>query len=129
MAVPEKEKEYIESLKENQESNIDSEAVTQKLLKSEREIILIFNEEEGVWVAETSIPKYWRRLEAKNWKCVKTQYYSDGTVCSKSFVGGKKGVTIGDPFKKREMSEEQREAARQRFLKTKNSEQDNDEAE
>lgn len=93
------------------------DSVSTKLSKDEREIVLVFNEGEGVWQAETSIPKFWRRLENKNWKCVKTTYYSDGSICSKCFVGSTKGVSIVDPFKKREVSDEQREAARERFLK------------
>jgi hypothetical protein len=100
------------------------ENVSQKLQKDEREIVLIFNEGEGCWVAETSIPKYWRKLENKNWVCTKTVYYDDGTVCSKIFKGGKKGVSITDPFKKREVSEEQREAARQRFKEVRKNKND-----
>lgn len=117
-----KEQEYVQSLR-NQEMQTNSECVTEKLTKDEREITLIFNEAEGVWIAETSIPKYWRRLEAKNWKCTSTQYYKDGTVCSKSFVGSKKGVSITDPFKVREVSEENRQKARERFMKMHSSEE------
>lgn len=93
-----------------------TENVSTKLSRDEREIILLFNEGSGVWEAETSIPKWWRKLESKNWKCIKTLYYDDGTVCSKTFVGSSKGVSITDPFKVREISDEQREAARQRFI-------------
>ena len=102
--------------------------INDRLTKEEREIVLIYNEAEGLWIAETSIPKYWRKLEAKNWKCTSTQYYNDGTVCSKSFVGSKKGVSITDPFKVREVSEENRHKARERFMKMK-SEDTEDEAE
>lgn len=95
------------------------ENVSSKLLKSEREVVIIFNEEVGVWEVEVSIPKFWRKFENKNWKCTRTIYYDDGTVCSKCFVGSNKGISITDPFKKRKMTEEQREAARQRFLNRK----------
>lgn len=107
------EKDYIESLKNNKEQ--DSELVSDKLSRDDRECILVYNEAEGVWYADTSIPKYWRRLEKKNWECIKTIYYSDGTICSKSFKGSKKGVSITDPFKTRELTEEQRQAIRDRF--------------
>lgn len=113
--MTQKEKDYIDNIK-NDQSNEYSDIVLDKLTKEEREIVLIYNEAEGVWYADTSIPKYWRRLEKKNWICIKTQYYKDGTVCCKTFKGSKKGVSIVDPFKKREVSEEQKEAARQRFL-------------
>lgn len=88
-----------------------------RLTKEEREFYLNYNELEEVWVAETSIPKFWRKLEKKNWTCTGVQYYPDGQVCSKTFTSGnKKGVSITDPTKVRVMSEEDKERARQRFL-------------
>jgi hypothetical protein len=107
-------------MRKNEDISI-TENVSTKLSRDERELILLFNEGDGVWQAESSIPKWWRKLEAKNWKCVKTAYYDDGTVCSKCFVGSKKGVSITDPFKTREISDDQREAARQRFSARKES--------
>lgn len=100
-----------------------------KLGKEERECLLIFDDLEGVWYAETSIPKFWRRLEKKNWELIGTQFYPDGTICSKSFRGSKKGVTITDPFKSRSMTDEQKEAARQRFKDYHNSKDGVDEEE
>lgn len=111
-----------------EQSDITYKSFT-KLGKEERDCILIFDELEGVWYAETSIPKFWRRLEKKNWTLVSTQLYPDGTVCSKSFKGSKKGVTITDPFKVRSMSDEQKDAARQRFIDFHNSNIDDDEEE
>lgn len=88
-----------------------------KLTKEEREFYLNYNELDGVWVAETSIPKFWRRLEKKNWTCTGVQYYPDGQVCSKTFTSGNnKGISITDPTKVRVMSEENIEKSRQRFL-------------
>lgn len=113
--MTQKEKDYVENIRNTAESESE-EVVLEKLTKDEREIVLLYNEAEGVWYADTSIPKYWRKLEKKNWICIKTQYYKDGTICSKTFKGSKKGVSIIDPFKKREMSDEQKEAVRQRFL-------------
>lgn len=113
------EKDYIESMKTN-EPTCDSDTVTDKLSRDEREIVLVYNEGERVWYADTSIPKFWRRLEKKGWECINTQYYSDGTVCCKSFKGApgsSKGVTITDPFKKRELTDEQRQKIRERFAK------------
>ena len=116
-----KEKDYLESIKENEElENSEDSKVSTKLSRDERECVLLYNEEEGVWYAESSIPKFWRRLEKKNWVCTKTIYYSDGTICSKWFKGSKKGVTITDPFKTRDLSDEQRQAIRDRFSKTNN---------
>ena len=93
-----------------------------RLTKEEREFFLNYDELNEVWVAETSIPKFWRRLEKKNWTCTGVQYYPDGQVCSKTFTSGNsKGVTITDPTKVRVMSEEDKEKARQRFLAMRNS--------
>ena len=125
MAVSQKEKDYIESLKTE---SIESQNVTEKLSRSEREIVIIYNEEDGYWQADTSIPKFWRRLEKKNWKCVRTQYYPDSTICAKSFVSdNSKGITISDPTRKRELTDEQREAIRERFSKKNEDLEDADE--
>lgn len=119
-----KEQTYLESIKNSEGTTF--EGVSEKLSKEEREIVLIYNEAEGCWIAETSIPKYWRKLENKNWICTSTQYYKDGTICSKTFKGSKKGVSITDPFKVREVSEENRQKARERFLKIKSEDVKND---
>lgn len=118
MAVTQKEKDYIDSLK-NSENKEETNTVTDKLIRSEREINIIYNEEDGYWIADTSIPKFWRRLEKKNWKCILINYYPDGTVCSKTFISNSpKGITITDPTKKRELTDEQRQAIRDRFTKS-----------
>ncbi|MBO7212421.1 MAG: hypothetical protein J6V44_15645 [Methanobrevibacter sp.] len=121
------ERKYVQSMKE-QISDIP-ETVSDKLGRDDRECIFVFNEAEGVWYADSSIPKFWRRLEKKNWVCTKTVYYSDGTVCSKQFKGSKKGITITDPFKKRELTDEQRQAIRDRFSKNVEEEDIEDEFE
>lgn len=114
----EAERKYVEAMKSSEASNEpDGSGVSEKLSRDERECILVYNDAERVWYADSSIPKFWRRLEKKGWTLVSTQYYSDGTVCSKSFKGSSKGVNITDPFKKREMSEEQRQKIRERFAK------------
>lgn len=93
-----------------------------RLTKDEREFFLNYSEAEEIWYAETSIPKFWRKLEKKNWICTGIQYYPDGQVCSKTFTSGnKKGVSIVDPTKIRTMSEEDKEKARQRFLSMHNN--------
>ena len=116
MGMSQKEKDYIESIA-NENTEMPSDIVSSKLGKDDREICLVFNEGEGVWYADTSIPKYWRRLEKKGWICLGTQYYADGTICSKSFKGSKKGVTITDPFKTRVLTDEQKQQIKDRFNK------------
>jgi hypothetical protein len=106
-------KSYIDSL-----NTQETFASTSKLTQAEREFYLNYNELDKVWVAESSIPKFWRKLEKKNWTCVKVQYYPDGTVCSKTFTSNcAKGVSITDPTIKRKMSEAQRQASKERLLK------------
>jgi hypothetical protein len=128
MAVTQKEQDYLNSIK-NSDAGTIQEGITEKLTRDEREINLVYNEGEGVWYADTSIPKYWRRLEKKNWECIGVQYYKDGTICSKSFKGSKKGVSITDPFRTREMSEEQKQKIRERFSKKQEFEDNDDEVE
>lgn len=100
-------------------TNEDDESVfssNSKLSRDEREFHLWYNEADGIWEAESSIPKFWRKLEKKGWTCTNVQYYYDGTVCSKTFTSGSsKGVSITDPTKTRVMSDEQRLAASERF--------------
>ena len=96
-----------------------------KLTQEEREIYLNYNELDRVWNAETSIPKFWRKLEKQCWVCTGVTYYPDGTVCAKTFTStNTKGVSITNPFKTRNMTEEQKEAARQRFKQYHDSKND-----
>jgi hypothetical protein len=114
MANNEKTKQYLDSLNDEQ-----SFASASKLTVYEREFYLNYNEFDKVWVAETSIPKFWRRLEKRNWTCTGVQYYPDGSICSKTFTSNSpKGITITDPTKaKREMTEEQKQQAAERIKK------------
>jgi len=87
-----------------------------KLTQFERELVINYCEYDKVWVAETSIPKFWRRFEKKGWICTRTQYYADGTVCSKTFTSGNsKGISITNPNKTRVLTDEQKAAAAERF--------------
>ena len=114
MANNEDTKKYLESLKEN-----TAFVTNTKLTQAEREFFLNYNELDKVWVAESSIPKFWRKLEKKNWTCTGVQYYPDGTICSKTFTSNSpKGVNISDPTKaKREMTDEQKRACAERMQK------------
>lgn len=103
---------YLDSLKED-----NTFVSATKLTAEEREFYLNYSEYDKCWYAESSIPKFWRLLEKRNWECVRTQYYRDGTVCSKSFKSNSsKGVSIKDPTIKREISEEQKQKCKERFL-------------
>lgn len=87
-----------------------------KLSQEEQETHLWFDVLKKCWFADTTYPPHWRELERKGWVCVSTTLYPDGTIESKRFTSGnKKGVSFTNPTKTREMTEEQREAARLRF--------------
>ena len=117
--------ESVEEVVEELTENDRLFASNSKLTQEEREIVLNYNELDRVWVAETSIPKFWRKLEKQGWICTGTTYYPDGTVCAKSFTStNSKGVSLTNPFKTRVMTDEQREAARQRLSEYHNSKSD-----
>ena len=124
MANNEKTKQYLDSLNEEQIF-----ASTSKLTAYEREFYLNYNEFDKVWVAESSIPKFWRRLEKRNWTCTGVQYYTDGSICSKTFTSNSpKGITIIDPTKaKKEMTEEQKQATAERMKKMQEKRKENKE--
>jgi hypothetical protein len=124
MANNEKTKQYLNSLNEEQ-----TFASASKLTVYEREFYLNYNEFDKVWIAESSIPKFWRRLEKRNWICTGVQYYSDGSICSKTFTSNSpKGITITDPTKaKREMTEEQKQKAAERIKQMHNKRKENKE--
>lgn len=87
-----------------------------KLTADEREIVINYSEYDKVWYAESSIPKFWRKLEKQGWICTNTQYYADGTICSKSFTSSNsKGITITNPNKTRHVSDELKAQMAERF--------------
>ncbi len=91
-----------------------------RLEKAERETIYIYNESDGEWIADSSIQKDIHRLEKQHWIETNVQYYKDGTVMSKQFKAPRNCLSPRDynPDKpKREMSEEQRKAAKERIQK------------
>ena len=67
-------------------NNISEKQGIHKLEKVERETLYLFNEEEGVWIADSTIPRDIHKLEKQGWTCTKTQCYADGTVMSKTFT-------------------------------------------
>lgn len=89
-----------------------------RLMAEEQETFVRYDVVDKVWLADTTYPPHIRKFEKKGWECTSTQYYEDGTVQGKTFCSGsKKGISILNPNSTRSMSEEQKEAARQRFLK------------
>jgi hypothetical protein len=83
------------------------------LTPEEREVILVMDDKDRKWKASCSSPTYMRKFEAQGWKCTETQYYRDGTVCTKFYEAPCKSISIGKYERpKRVMSEEQIEKMR-----------------
>ena len=87
----------------------------QKLSKDERETALIYNEADGFWEIYTAVPKHIRRFDKLKYECVKTEFYENGEVFAKFYKVPAKAISFRDPNKKRELTEEQRQAAAERL--------------
>ena len=87
----------------------------QKLSRDERETALIYNEADGFWEIYTAVPKHIRRFDKLKFNCVKTEFYENGEVFAKFYKVPAKAISFRDPNKKRELSEEQRQAAAERL--------------
>lgn len=99
---------------ENEILESDANKNCAKLLPEEREVILIMDDRDRKWKASCSSPTYMRKFEKQGWKCTKTEYYKDGTVCTKFYEAPCKSISIGKYERpKRNMSEEQIEKMRQ----------------
>ena len=95
-----------------------------RLLPEEREGILIMDDRDRKWQASCSSPTYMKKFEKQGWKCVRTEYYKDGTVCTKFYEAPCKSISIGKYERpKRNMSEEQKEKIRQAREKSKDTSQ------
>lgn len=93
----------------NEEELIEIKGASIKLLPEEREVILVMNDRERKWEASVSSPTYMKKFERQGWKCVRTEYYRDGEVCTKFFEApSEKSISVGKYERpKRQMSEEQ----------------------
>ena len=93
-----------------------------RLLPEEREVILIMDDRDRKWQASCSSPTYMKKFEKQGWKCTRTEYYKDGTVCTKFYEAPCKSISIGKYERpKRKMSEEQIKKMQQARSKTKNA--------
>lgn len=93
--------------------------ISSKPYPSEREmtINIALNENEE-WIAEiyTNIHKYYNRCKKQGWKQTSETIHTDGSWISATFEAPAKAITIGKANKpKRQMTEEQKQAAAQRM--------------
>ena len=109
---------------ENAILEVDANKNCAKLLPEEREIILIMDDRDRKWKASCSSPTYMRKFEKQGWKCTGTEYYKDGTVCTKFYEAPCKSISIGKYERpKRNMSEEQIEKMQKARAKSKDTSQ------
>lgn len=71
--------------KQRLNKNESEETADRKLSKEEKETLYRFNEDEGEWVADSSIPRDIHKLEKQHWIETGVQHYKDGSVMSKQF--------------------------------------------
>jgi hypothetical protein len=95
------------------------------LSRAEKEVILTIDEETQEWLAYVSSPYWMRRFERAGWECTKTDYFPDGRVLSKNYKAPKKRVGILKERPKRELTDEERLALRERALKMQESRKNN----
>lgn len=88
-----------------------------RLTVDERELHIWINENDKDYIyAETSIFKYINKFNKLGWEKVNEQYYEDGTIESVTYKVPLCAISFRKPVKmKREMTEEQKEAARERM--------------
>ena len=81
--------------------------VNARLTNEERETVLVFDNIDRKWHADTTLMKHANKLKKQGWDQVSEYVYEDGTVCGGEFIAPEKGITIRDPNKKRVMNESQ----------------------
>ena len=110
-------KENLDIPTQEEQDNITYGTNT-RLIKEERETILVFSEFDNCWYADTTVQKHIRKFENQGWECTKKQYYPDGTLMSAEFKGNAKAISIRDinPDKpKRIMSEEHKQKLQEKL--------------
>ena len=80
--------------------------VTAKLTTEERETMLNYNPIDNVWVADSNIPKHFRKFLKQGWTPIRQYVYEDGTVCGMVLTGPERAITFRNTAKK-QMSEKQ----------------------
>ena len=91
----------------------------------EREMTInISMNENGEWTAEiyTNIHKYHNRCIKQGWTQISETVHKDGSWVASEFIAPAKAISIGNAVRpKRQMSEEQRQAAKERMQKWRES--------
>ena len=89
-----------------------------RLTKEERETTIVFSEIDNCWVADTSVQKHKTRFIKQGWELTSETTLPDGTWVASTFSAPPHAISIRNSVKAvREISEEQRLAASERFRK------------
>lgn len=89
---------------------------TQRLARDERETAVTYNEADGYWEIYTAVKMHMNKFEKLGYECTHVERYEDGEIMAKFYKVPRYAVSFRSPEKiKREMTDEQREAARERL--------------
>ncbi len=81
--------------------------VTTKLSTEERETVIVYDNINKKWYADTTLSKHVNKFKKQGWTQIAEYVYDDGSLCGGAFEGSEKAITIRNPNKKRVMSDEQ----------------------
>lgn len=81
--------------------------VNGKLINEERETVIVYDNINKKWYADTTLSKHVNKFKKQGWTQTAEYVYEDGLVCGGAFEGTEKSITIRNPNKKRVMSDEQ----------------------
>lgn len=85
---------------------MDTIKVYTKPTIEERETLLNYNPIDDVWVADSNIPKHFRKFLKQGWTPIRQYVHDDGTVCAMVLTAPERAITIRSTTKK-QMSEKQ----------------------
>jgi hypothetical protein len=80
--------------------------VNGKLTNEERETVIVYDNVDKKWYADTTLPKHVNRFKKQGWTQTAEYVYEDGMVCGGAFEGAERAITIRNAEKK-QMSEKQ----------------------
>ena len=81
--------------------------INNKLSNEERETVIVYDNTEKKWYADTTLAKHVNKFKKQGWKQTAEYVYDDGSLCGGAFEGSDKAITIRNPNIKRVMSDEQ----------------------
>ena len=106
---------------ENKDTPIVNTVGDYRLSREEQETVIYYDFARDVWIADTSIQRDINKFRKQGWKETYISLYDDGSICSIICEAPRSAITIGRAVReKRIMTEEQRNAARDRLTKMRN---------